>query len=157
MLLITLDPPNKLRVEGEELMIEHYREMKLPGVLNLNWPGLGKMYRDGVLFPFGVRIDGELIGYVIVVCQPMLFNQSMKWGWCEAIYLDPEHRGKGYMPEMTRFVEAALKPWGVHILSFSVSPRTICREGKDDAKVGEMLGALDYVQTAEIWSKRLEG
>ena len=157
MLLITLDPPNKLRVEGEELMIEHYREMKLPGVLSLNWPALGKMYRDGSLFPFGVRKGGELIGYAIVVVSPMLFNQSMKWGWCEALYLDPAHRGQGHMREMTEFVEGALKPWGVHILSFSVSPRAICRGAEDDAKVGELLGAMAYAQTAEIWSKRLEG
>jgi GNAT superfamily N-acetyltransferase len=156
-LTVTLEAPAKLRAEGEEMMIEHYREMGLPGDLCIDWPALGKLYRDGVMFSFGFRKNRKLIGYAVVMAQPALFNTRIKRGDGQALYLDPEHRGEGNLETLLFHVEGVLKHRGVSSLSWSVSPTEVGRGPKCETKVGELMAGFDYRLAAETWMKPLEG
>lgn len=154
---ILLDTPARLIASGEELMIEHYREMGLPGVLSLDVGALGMAYTAGTLFPFALREDGELVGYAIVTASPTLFNKHLRRAWCEAIYIKAERRGEGLARSLAEHVEGFMKAWGVRHVSYTVSPEPILRGDAETAKVGQILAGLGYAHDGEVWSKRLEG
>jgi GNAT superfamily N-acetyltransferase len=156
MPLITVEAPHKLISDGEDLMIDHYREMGLPGVLALDRAQLGRLYQDGVMFPFALRDDGKLIGYAIVEAYPALFNRNLRRAWCEAVYIVPERRGEGLARALVEHVEGFMKAWGIRHISFEVSSTPVLRGDAETAKVGEILASLGYRGTGESWSKRLE-
>lgn len=154
---VTMEAPHKLIADGEDLMIDHYGEMGLPGVLSLNRAQLDRLYQDGVLFPFALREDRKLVGYAIVEAYPTLFNQNYRRAWCEAIYIAPERRGEGLARKLVEHLEGFMRHWGVRHISFQVSSEPILRGEGETAKVGALLAGMDYGLSGETWSRRLEG
>lgn len=154
---IELESPHKLIADGEDLMIEHYGEMGLPGVLSLDRAQLGRMFQDGVLFPFALRDGGALIGYAIVQAFPTLFNKNYRRAWCEAIYIAPDRRGEGLARRLVEHVEGFMHTWGVRFIDFNVSALPVLRGDAETAKVGDILARMGYGQSGETWTRRLEG
>lgn len=128
-------------------------------LLQENWKEVTESYPDSVLKPnfefylalgerlrlFTARVDGMLVGYVVVMViqHPHRTNDTV--GAIDTMYVLPVYRTSGRPKSLLRFAEDSLRDEGVKYLTFSV--RTSPHE--------RWLRGLGYRHTETIMERKL--
>jgi GNAT superfamily N-acetyltransferase len=140
----------------DELSIGHWEEAEndhLP--LEIDWPGARVLERQGTFKIAGVRKNGVLIGYAYFIISASLQHKGTLQAWCEAIYVDADHRGAGVV--LLRALPRMLKALGVRRAFMAAKPHVALRIGEKGATLGDLLVALRWSLFETVYAIRLKG
>lgn len=149
MLTVSLEPISSLLSHGLELILHaHWRETSIDQEaipLAVDWSRLFSLEHDGYFRVFGLRRNGELIGYAAFVVAPHSCFRNTLHANCNGIYVKPEHRGYagGRLLQGTEEILAGL---GVAKIIHQVP----VARGK---KLSALLGRLGYAHTEDFFCK----
>ena len=133
----------------QELLKLHWQEIALNKEkikLNPDWDAYEELERRGALKISTSRKNGELIGYLDVLCSKNLHYKDHVFASNDVIYLHPDHR-KGFTGiKLIKFAERCLKEDGVSVLAINTKVH------RPFDKVLEFLG---FNLTERLYSKYL--
>lgn len=138
----------------DELSIGHWDEAEndhLP--LEIDWPRARVMERQGTFKIAGVRKGGALIGYAYFVISASLQHKGTLQAWCEAIYVDADHRGAGVI--LLRALPGMLRALGVRRVLMAAKPHVVLRTGEKSATLDNLLLALRWSLFETVYALRL--
>ncbi len=106
----------------QHLIEMHWEEIALnKGKIKLNpdWEAYKDLEEKGALKIFTARKEGELIGYLVVICQRNLHYKDHIFASNDIIYLHPDHR-KGFTGlRLIKFAEKCLRQDGVSVFAIN--------------------------------------
>ena len=126
----------------------HWREVgedleEIP--LEIDLEKLVLLERAGMLAGFSARTDdGSLAGYAVMVVSAHINYKSHVFALSHAIYMAPEHRGKGL--DLIRLVEREMRGRGVSKIVFLE---------KEGAGFGLVFKGMGYRLSETAWGKLL--
>ena len=126
----------------------HWREVgedieEIP--LELDLEKLLMLERAGMLAGFSARTDeGALAGYAMMICSTHINYRAHVFAVSHAIYMAPEHRGKGL--DLIRLVEREMRGRGISKIVFLE---------KEGSGFGLVLKGMGYRRSETAWGKLL--
>ena len=144
------------RAEGlDDLIALNWEEVegdnpKMP--LDVNWPLLRTLERQGILRSMILRRDGQFIGYAAYYVQPVVHHASTVWAVADVVYVDPDSRWAGVY--IIRQGVKMLRELGVKCVYIAVQssrqPGDLgYKRGRDS--VGLLLQKLGFARFEEAW------
>ena len=113
---------------------------------NPDLKGLLALESVGSLLTFTARHDGDIVGYLLLLCSEMINHAGVYHASENAMYVDPAYRKAGVATSLIKHAEAVCKEHGVKYLSFTVTP-TLDYSG--------MLERDGYVPNEVVHTKRI--
>jgi GNAT superfamily N-acetyltransferase len=101
----------------------------------------------GVLYIATVRVNGELVGYLLAVIIPQHLHYSIKWASGDGMYLRKDWRRPRIANRFLDFVESGLRSRGVILSTIGVSPANLA--------FGRLLENRGYKHSGTTWARRL--
>jgi GNAT superfamily N-acetyltransferase len=108
--------------------------------------GLLTMEQIGSLLVITARDEGELVGYLILLCSEMINHKGSYMAAENAMYVDPAYRRAGIAQSIVKHAVAVCKNNGVKYLSFTVTPKL---------NYSPLLESLEFEQTEVVYTKRI--
>ncbi len=132
------------------LFVRHWRELAINQKavpLDVDVARLLQYERSGFLALATARIDGRLVGYVVILMGPHLHHATTKWGQFDGFWLDPEYR-KGLLGyRLLKEAMATAKRHGVQVLTALVKMHFA------DGKVASLFERLGFKAEDMLYSK----
>jgi GNAT superfamily N-acetyltransferase len=97
--------------------VDKYRD-KVP--LDVDWAKYMALYEAGQLKAYVARVDGKLVGYMVVVVTTHPHFNTTLHGVTDAIYVQKEYRKSNLAAGLIKYAEKELKEAGVMVLTMSM-------------------------------------
>ena len=141
---------DKVRMDIQPLLVEHYREVALyqeSVLLAPDWERYERASAAGMLAVFTARKDTQLIGYSVFILTTLLHYQHTTSATNDILFLSKEHR-KGLTGfKLIKFSEAELRKLKVQRILWHV---------KTDHDFRAMLHRLGYVDEEIVVGKLIK-
>ena len=107
------EPPRKFLQDALDLLPQHMAEVD-PGVpVDPDYACYLRWADQGILHVWTVRLEGELIGYIVALITTNTKWRTNVWSFCDLYWLAPEHRKGRLGLRMFRTYFKALRDSGV--------------------------------------------
>jgi len=83
---------------------------------NLNWDIYHKLEELNILHIYTARVDGKMVGYLVLISSPSLHCSEHLMASSDVIYIHPEHRKGRAGANMIKYAEEDLKCRGVSVM-----------------------------------------
>jgi len=142
---------NLSQVKGDilPLLDKHWEEVAINKdtiAMNPCWDTYAILESAGKLGIFTARLDGELIGYFVIIASESPHYKGHIFGVNDVIYLKPEYRGTYLGSNLITFVENAIEEVGVSVLVINT---------KVHVPFDKTLSRLGFSHIENVYSKRL--
>lgn len=141
----------------EDLIALHDEEVAFPDQppLEIDWPVLLTLERQGRYRSVSARLGSSLIGYRSFFIEHPVNHKSLLWAINHALYIDPEHRRSRAGPMLIRESDRMLKTLGVQIVLQADRSVSNLSGGKAHATLGDLLRRQGYAPMEVTHAKRL--
>lgn len=139
------------QVKGDilPLLDEHWDEVAVNKdtiAMNPCWDTYAALESVNKLGIFTARLDGELIGYFVIVASENPHYKGHIFGVNDVIYLKPEYRGTYLGSNLITFAENTAKEVGVSVLVINT---------KTHVPFDGVLNRLGFTHIENVYSKKL--
>jgi N-acetylglutamate synthase-like GNAT family acetyltransferase len=139
----------QVRADIEPLLRAHYEEIGQRDLtMRPDWDAYRRAEAEGRLFILTARIDGELIGYNVMLLSAHLHYADAKCAHNDAIYVRPENRRGRIGLGLIRHFESAMRGCGFDKIFYHAKP---CND------FSALLSRLGYEAVETIHAKSLKG
>jgi GNAT superfamily N-acetyltransferase len=131
------------------LLDDHWEEVAVnKDTIEMNpcWDTYASMEEAGKLGIFTARLDGNLIGYFVIIASESPHYKGHIFGVNDVIYLKPEYRGTHLGSKLITFVEKAIEDVGVSVLVINT---------KTHVPFDKTLNRLGFTHIENVYSKKL--
>lgn len=139
-----------LRIYGQELLDEHYREVCVDQehlTLNPDWERYEAMIEAGQMFLLCAWTNKrELVGYSANIVMPHLHYRMSVWCWNDVLFVTRGLRQGGLGLGLIRATETEAKKRGAHVMAWHAKPATALEA---------VLERVDYRVQETIYSRNL--
>jgi GNAT superfamily N-acetyltransferase len=149
LVVFAIERASALWTEIGPLLQAHFDEIAHDRTLKLEPYHLAYMQFEaaGSLRCYTARVEGKLVGYLVVVIAPHMHYVSLLQATQDVIYVDPEHRKSGTGLGLLRFAERHLEQDGVDVISQHVKIA--------HPTLGKVLEHMGYEPVDTIYVKRI--
>lgn len=144
----SIEKARDIKDEIQPLLVENWKEVQA-GYPNSKLQPRYDLYYGledaGALRIIVSRMDGILVGYVVVILTTHPHREADLVGAIDTVYVLPEFRFAGSAAKMLHFVEDTMRDQGVYSLTM------VAR----DKKVERWAGIIGYRQVETVWERRL--
>lgn len=119
--------------------------------LDIDWDYLRRLERDNIYWVISARLDGVLVGYNAFHMNRHHRHRGTVWAVNSVLYMVPEARRWTNGLRFLRESDRLLKEAGAAKIQYGVQLHV--KLGISEGNLGDLLKALGYRHTAEIFTK----